>query len=278
MTCYRPIAAYRGPDGIEFDSKRGWQDRPLELPCGSCAGCRAARARHWAIRCMHEAECHDSNSFVTLTYNDTYLPASGSLEVRDWQLFAKKLRKRGYAFRYFMAGEYGEKTKRPHYHAIMFGQDFLDDAEMLKTKPHRLWRSPLLEDVWGRGHVTVGHVTMGSAAYVAQYCMKKWDAPEEYGKLRRPFVTMSRRPGLGTRWFDKFGSDVFPSDECVVEGRRYSPPRFYMEKLGEAELLQVKRKRAAFARMAAEDQTPSRLRVRENVAEARLSLASRSAV
>ena len=119
------MPAVRMSDGsVKFVSrnKRGVEGT-LELPCGQCIGCRLERSRQWAMRCLHEASLYDSNSFITLTYDDSNLPYGGSLNYEDFQKFMKRLRKRiNSKVRFYMGGEYGsEGTMRPHFHACLFG-------------------------------------------------------------------------------------------------------------------------------------------------------------
>ncbi len=286
VPCFRPLKAYWKPGGgIAFTAKAGWYDRHLELPCGQCVGCRLERSRQWALRCVHEAQMHERNCFVTLTYSPECLPDDGSLHVEDWQKFAKRVRKRLGPFRFFHCGEYGEESFRPHYHACMFGVDFSEDRVPLKKeRGNTLYRSDQLEDLWSHGFATVGSLTWQSAAYVARYCMKKATGKlgkERYARVdvqtgevssvRPEYVTMSRRPGIGSEWFEQFASDVYPADEVVHEGKRYRPPRFYDLKLPreELEVLKTKRRKAAGSHEA--DLSGERLEVREKVAAAQVS-------
>ena len=62
---------------------------------------------------------------------------------------------------------------------------------------------------------------------------------------------MSRRPGLGASWFQKFKGDVHPGDFVVVDGRPRKPPRFYDQQLSADELERVRRVRSVRARMRA---------------------------
>lgn len=210
---------------------------------------------------------HPSNSFITLTYNKEHLPKDASLHVEHWQAFAKRLRKQTGPFRYFHCGEYGDQNHRPHYHACLFGIDFASDRVLLRQTQHSdLYTSPLLQQAWGQGYVTVGNLTYESAAYVARYCMKKLTAPNIDYQGRTPeYVTMSRRPGIGSTWFDQFHNDVYPADEIIHNGRTFRPPRFYDEKLSEEMLQQIKNNRADKAARSAIDLTPDRLRTREQV-------------
>lgn len=291
MPCFRPLKAYRAPGGgVAFDSKKGYVDRPLELPCGQCVGCRVERSRQWALRCVHESQMHAANCFITLTYDAEHLPPDGGLRVRDWQLFAKRLRKAIGPFRFFHCGEYGEETGRPHLHACIFGWDFASDRVLLRRSGEfSLYHSPVLSGVWAMGHCSVGELTYESAAYVARYVMKKLTGPQGEAAYSRtcprtgrrfavaaPYVTMSRRPGVGSTWFEKFGAEVYPADEVVHKGRRFRPPRFYDSKLSEEVLdgLKAKRLRAAFLRK--DELSEDRLEVREVCAVARLSSLRRS--
>lgn len=284
MPCYTPLQAYRSQGGqIVFDSKKGWSDRPLELACGQCIGCRQERARQWAIRAVHESEMHKENCFVTLTYSKVPRHAAdcsgcrgvfGSLCVRDWQLFAKALRNRVGPFRFLMCGEYGERSGRAHFHACIFGHNFRMDGRAVSRKSgHPLWTSDVVVSAWKRGHVSIGQLTYESAEYVARYVMKKLtgERSKEYGGKKPPFINASRNPGLGATWFDKYVDDVYPGDEVRYFERRFRPPRFYDGKLSEELLLSLKAKRLSAARKRQAELEPGRLKDRERFAEARLS-------
>jgi hypothetical protein len=193
MACYYPIPAYRSKENgsISFGISATHTDR-LELPCGSCCGCRLEKARIWAMRCAHEASLYDNNMFLTLTYDDEHLPDHGSLRKKDLQDFWKRLRKRFCVYytdengdrkcknpiRYYACGEYGDESERPHYHAICFNL-WMDDAEFWKLTPsgNKLYISDTLSEIWGHGFVVIGHVSFESAGYVARYVMKKRTKP-----------------------------------------------------------------------------------------------------
>lgn len=233
---------------------------------------------------MHEAKCHERSAFVTLTYSDEHLPPDMSLDRKAFRYFMDRLRKSyGYSrVRYFHCGEYGERTLRPHYHALLFGY-WPDDARALKSSSeYPLWSSSELDGIWDRGHAIVGAVTFESAAYVARYVVKKVTGPAaeaHYGGREPEYATMSRRPGIGHAWFEQFADDVYPADEVVSRGHRARPPRYYdglLEAESPLDSWLLKRGRASKLRL--EDQTEERLMVREAVASARLSLSRRSAV
>lgn len=236
------------------------------------------------MRCVHEAQMHDRNSFITLTYSPEKEPPDGGLHIEHWQLFAKRLRKKIGSFRYFHCGEYGDINDRPHYHACIFGVDFSGDRTLLKDqRDHRLYRSKMLEDAWAMGHCSVGDLTFESAAYVARYVMKKitGDQAEEHYKridpetgevftIRPEYISMSRKPGIGKTWIDKYETDVYPSDQVVIEGRKFKPPRFYDEQINPDRLIDLKVKREERARARANENTPDRLATKERVLKAKM--------
>ena len=246
MACYHPIDCWKIPSG---ESKTGYRlffgspscapcfgAIPCRIPCGKCIGCRLARSRQWAVRCVHEASLHDANAFVTLTYSPEYLPSDGCLSVDVLQRFFKRLRKAlsGVKLRYFACGEYGEMYNRPHYHFILFGYDFRDDRVLLRNTPYgALYISPLLSRVWPYGFSSIGSVTFHSAAYVARYVTKKRlgkDASSFYLEkgLTPEFVTMSRRPGIAHDWIVKHYPDVYNYDKIVLaDGMITRPPKYY---------------------------------------------------
>ena len=162
MPCYHPATGYLPRDGskkLTFRKAEGYVDKPVKVSCGQCYGCLLERSRQWAVRCMHETQMSSDpisgiqhNSFITLTYDQVNLPDHASLEVEHWQLFAKRLRKNVGPFRYYHCGEYGEDTQRPHYHAVIWGQDFLRDRMLYKTSSgHKLYTSKTLDETWQKG-------------------------------------------------------------------------------------------------------------------------------
>lgn len=236
---------------------------------------------------MHEAQLHDENCFLTLTYDREHLPKDGSLRLDDFQRFMKRLRKRFGRVRFFHCGEYGEKTRRPHYHALLFGFDFSDKVLFRVVNNNNLYISSSLQSLWPFGHSSIGDVTFESAAYVARYCLKKINGPEaeahyewphpatgEIVKVQPEYTTMSRRPGIGAGWYERFGSECYPSDSVVIRGGVVCrPPKAYDRKLEEANPAMHRRVRGARVRRAkehAENNTSERLRVREKVQVRRL--------
>lgn len=274
MPCYSPLKGYlankvnpSGKRSVVFNAREGFTDKPIEIPCGQCIGCRLERSRQWAIRCVHEAQMHEHNVFLTLTYNPEHLPKGGTLVKRDFQLFIKRLRKHyGKNIRYFHCGEYGENLGRPHYHACMFNLNVKDKKLFKENRGTRLYTSSTIEKIWGKGFVTLGEVTFESAAYVARYITKKVNGKKalEFYKGKEPeYTTMSRRPGIAKKWFDKYSSDVYPSDSIVVRGIETKPPKYYDNNYMKIEEIKLARK--IKAKEKALDNTPERLQVKQNI-------------
>lgn len=300
MPCYEPLRAVLvfGPQGPRLDFNRASFGKGISLPCGYCIGCRLERSRQWAVRIMHEAKMHDSNSFLTLTYEVE--PKDKSLVIEHCQLFMKRLRARldPARIRFFLCGEYGDKNGRPHYHAIIFGYDFPDKValEPSARSQFTLYKSVLLDEIWGLGACWIGEVAFDSAAYVANYATKKIRTNREaeskrLAGRRGEFLLMSRRPGIGRSWYEAFKSDVYPSDEVIVNGVQCRPPRYYDQRLlkclqSTADIL-LKREAAAsdledfilksgVVVQVAPGRNARRLAVRKTVAQAKLALKSRS--
>lgn len=293
MPCYHPLtgALYTFADGsrkmVFTNLTTPYLSREIvQVPCGQCIGCRLEKSRKWAMRCVMEASMHEHNCFITLTYNDLHLPKTGEQWKKDYVDFMKRLRWKHGKVRFFHCGEYGEKNRRPHHHAILFGLDF-SDRELFRPVDGDdvgavCCRSSALSELWPFGFSSVGDMTFESAAYVARYCLKKVTgdkAKEVYGDWPPEYITMSRRPGIAQAWIEKFMSDVYPADRCFARGVPCKPPRYFDEKFklhfpAEFEIMKSVRKRLA-ARLA-DDGTAERLRVKEELTMRRLSSIARS--
>jgi hypothetical protein len=260
VTCYHPLLAYKSEGKVVFEKPFAFA-RGFNLPCGQCIGCRLNYSRQWAIRLVHEAQMHEKSCFITLTFNDESLFAREnpySLDKTEYQRFMKRLRKKyGKQVRFFHCGEYGDKNKRPHYHAILFGVDFDHDRKLWSNKDGiKLFTSESLEKLWPYGFCTIGQVTFESCAYVARYIMKKqtgekaedhymrWCPETGEGTAIDPeYCTMSRKPGIGKSWIEKYKADVYPHDYVVINEHKVKPPRFYDQQLDEDELRKLKDQR-----------------------------------
>lgn len=285
MACTSPKRAFRTSDGAIVFTERGDITQAMELPCRNCISCRLERSRIWSIRVMHEAQMHDQNCFITLTYNEAHYQPG--LLYRHFQLFMKRLRKHAKKpVRFYMCGEYGDQNGRPHFHACLFGWSPADQV-LFKALPSgsSLFTSKTLEGLWPFGYSTVGTLTLESAAYVARYVMKKvtgpgadshyWSLNPNTGELVQiepEFNKMSLKPGIGRPWYERYKSDIYPDGTCVVNGLKMKPPPYYEhiyknEDPFAYEALAFKR----LGKTNKKEQTPERRHARHVVTKARLN-------
>lgn len=226
MKCISPISLKNeAPDPVI-----GYRCRLV--PCGRCYACLSNKRSSWSVRLKEELKHSTSAHFVTLTYDDDHLPLvyiddvpAPTLSKDDVQKFMKRLRKKQPGqIRYFLVGEYGTNTQRPHYHALLFN-----------IEGSRLQAQASILEAWKNGNVHCGSVSDASIHYCTSYIVNKSEYKhyEEYG-LTAPFALMSRRPGIGFQYVEKLGS--WHADDS---DRFYYPdnaikrplPRFYRDKV-----------------------------------------------
>lgn len=288
MACYHPLEGYIGENGkLVFTPDKSKFGYKLKVPCRQCLGCRIAYRKEWGIRAMHEAQMHEQNMFITMTYATENLPSDLNLDHEHWQKFIKSLRKRtGLKIRYLMCGEYGPRTHRPHFHALIFGYWPEDAKTWRNSNGNKIYRSEFLEEIWDKGFVEFGSVTQQSAEYVAGYVHKKVkglgakahytitdeETGEEIGYRKPEYARMSLKPGIGQSWIEKYHKDVFPQDQVTMIGGYTAPaPAYYRKWLKEnnPELHEeLRQKRIKEAKLDPEN-TPERLEQREKVAAAK---------
>lgn len=239
MPCYHPQAAWQSRElastrrfGVTFRFADAWKDRPINLPCGKCIGCRIRRANEWGTRCMNELRGWPGPSaFITLTYDNDHLPPGGTLEKQDLQRFWKRLRKHGHTVRYFACGEYGEETDRPHYHAVVFGYWPSHRVQHPSKRAVPMFRSRELEQLWPAGQSYFSAVTRENATYVAKYTLGKYDDKgqlKDFGSRQPPFLTMSTHPGIGANYAREHARALIRHDGVRLKGGRLAAlPRYY---------------------------------------------------
>lgn len=223
--CYNPVIL----------SDRDYQP----VPCGKCYECRRRLVHSWAFRIMEEEKRCVTSNFITLTYDTTNVPVtrSGRLSVykRDVQLFFKRLRKAHTKsgevspIKYFLCSEYGGRTKRPHYHIVLFNAGI-----------------EAIECAWRLGSIHYGSVCVESVYYVAKYMMKNDDkslrrvrdsvSPKKIWSPHKEFRLMSK--GLGETYCKKSSlldwhkADV--ESRCylnLLDGKKIAMPRYYKDKI-----------------------------------------------
>lgn len=213
------------------------------VPCGKCNACLKSRKNDWSFRLQWETKQATNSYFITLTYDEKNCPWSsdGKIKARslrrvDLIRLHKSLREANRRYiveelkceppdqvmRYYSVGEYGTKTKRPHYHMILFNVH----EEVIKR----------LDRIWNKGFVKVGEVNEKTIAYTAKYIIdidnRTANTPVEY-----PFSIMSKNLGLNylqkNKDFHKTEEDT-PDDWrlFVYNGKfKQSLPRYYKNKI-----------------------------------------------
>lgn len=247
-----------------------YNPRVMLIPCGQCIGCRIRQREDWATRIELEARDYPKDEvwFITLTYDDDHVPGMivktgeitrkvqytwkpgekrpDSVQIllyEDIQKFLKRLRKayRG-KLRYFVAGEYGEQTARPHYHMILYGWKPTDLENLYKIHHNGYYTSKWLADLWGMGQIQIAQAVPETYRYVAGYVTKKMyeidgkkaNAYYELGQTK-PFACMSLKPGIGDHYYQEHKKEIWQQGyiQCT-NGKQAQIPRYY-EKQMEAE-------------------------------------------
>jgi len=216
MICLFPINIPR-PNG------KGNADR-IDVPCGKCAACLTNRRTDWTLRLSIEMEYASTAHFITLTYSDENIyynkDFKPSVYKKDMQDYMKRIRKHcpESKIRYYLVGEYGTQTKRPHYHILLFN--------------YPLEKLNRLESLWNNGHILVGNVSMQSISYVCKYHVNSTNFPEGSNPS---FTLMSRNPGIGYPYLTKMGSfhDGRPEKGFYygLSGEMRRLPRYFKDKL-----------------------------------------------
>ncbi len=221
----------------------------VPVPCGHCLGCNMDYAHQWADRMVLELQSNPKAIFVTLTYRPSDLPLTDSgnatLLKRHPQLFLKRLRRffPNRKIRYYLCGEYGSNTHRPHYHAILYGLSLDDFPDCVLRNCNELdqpfYSSEIFANIWSYGFCLLSSVSWRTCNYVARYVLKKQAEREDCdGVCLPPFNVSSRNPGIGMSRADQLlssGHSVFAVDG--KDGIHNIPiPRSAIKRLKEIDL------------------------------------------
>lgn len=236
----------KGRRPLRFTASDPNQVPDVYIGCGKCEGCTAQKAFEWAIRMAHESQNHRRNCFLTLTYAE----APEKINRHDPQKFIKRLRHHSAnPIRYFLTGEYGENTRRPHYHAILFGEDFRGGAYDINGQ---LYGNKILDAIWKNGNCVIAEFNMQTALYVAGYVNKKIGDKDT-------FSIMSRNPPLGKEWVRKHADNLRRLEKCVINGQEMPIPQTYLKWLeGVTEYDHIKLNRKANAKTLTDAQLRSK--------------------
>lgn len=217
------------------------KDLEFRVPCGKCLPCQKKRRSEWSLRLEHEYLFSDSAFFITLTYNDYHIPRTKegyqTLHKKHLQNYIKRLRNdhvkyvtktlgcskkdvkhKAKSLRYYAVGEYGSKTRRPHYHLILFNMD-IENLASIKNQ-------------WKFGMSDVGTVTSASINYVTKYMFKHFNRKTD--KRTPPFSLMSKKPIIGHAYLENYGVHHIESESLEVRdqnGHVRRLPKIYLRRL-----------------------------------------------
>lgn len=208
-----------------------------KVPCGRCINCARNKSLEWVERLQLEKQRYPDEqcSFLTLTYAEENIPLTeeykSTLRYEDFQSFMKRLRSRTDGeIRFFMCGEYGSRTWRPHYHALLFGYDFFREGKIVGKSESgmNLYYNDDIQDSWKLGIANFGFMDNESIAYVAQYTTKKITTNYSWhdDSVKPPFIQMSRRPGIGGK---TYAENLDSIDDLYIDGRRVRKVRYYQK-------------------------------------------------
>jgi len=230
MQCFSPYMVKNKHTSLHGTNK------VTPVPCGQCINCKKRRSRHWVFRLNEEAKISSSAAFLTLTYENAPISINGfpTLVKKDYQDFMKRLRllaptsKKETRIKYYACGEYGSKTYRPHYHAILF------------NLPHNLINNPTqVYDTWKHGHIMIAPNNEKTTNYVAGYITKQTFERRDHYDINSGLITaddrqqefslMSKNMGLSylTPEIKKFYRDTKTFVIVKENGELISMPRYY---------------------------------------------------
>lgn len=236
MSCIQPMLV------------RNKANQLIRVPCGRCYGCLRRKQRELALRLSHDLEdnsCFDS-IFVTLTFDDEHLIRDyvdvetgayypmPSITKECLQKFMKRLRKnlnydsRETKLSYYGSGEYGDETKRPHAHFIIYLYGKNTCQMSLKDAIKKSWTFCKWDFVNEEKCLQSG-IGDGAKMYVAKHQMKKCQGTY----LQYPYFQL-RSKGIGKLFF-KRDNDIDFADKngfLYYDRIKKAPvPRYYRDKL-----------------------------------------------
>lgn len=232
----------------------------ITVKCGKCFTCLKQRASDWTIKLINESKYYNECSFITLTFDNEKLYDRNGRAVKFganpnfiynirnsneyFTKFMKRLRKKlePKKIKYYKIGEYGDLGKRPHYHVIIFGENFSFDrkeCEVSKTGKTQYF-SQTLEDIWACGRTRIQDCNAKNIAYICQYTQKKIKKYEKIeqgnGTLKeidryKPIQSFSNRSKMGVRWVRRNPQSITKGYLTDTDNHKYRVPNSYKENL-----------------------------------------------
>lgn len=223
----------------------------VPVTCGKCLHCKARRISGWSFRLNQESKLHDEMYFLTFTYDNDHVPITKAgymnLNKNHFVEYIRELRRglysKGIRLKYYVAGEYGTKSFRPHYHAIIFGcplgeligESFVTAAKARKElylQGEYEFNSPL----WKYGYFTIGEVNKATIGYTLKYISKSKRIPLHKNDDRQPEFQLNSK-GLGANYLttavkkwhkQRLTERVYLN---IDQGKKIAMPRYYKDKI-----------------------------------------------
>jgi hypothetical protein len=202
--------------------------KTFKVPCSRCPECKKRRVSGWSFRLIQEYKICETAFFITLTYDTKHVEITNkgflNLNKKHVQKFFKRLRKAQFGnkkgnIRYYVAGEYGSKTFRPHYHIILYNADI-----------------NLISPAWNLGTVHFGTVNEASVGYTLKYINKATKIPlHKNDDRQKEFSLMSK--GLGKNYLTpkmiKWHKSILHERVyCnIPDNKKIAMPRYYKDKI-----------------------------------------------
>lgn len=230
----------------------------LSFPCNKCIHCLNRRASGWSFRLRQESQLHEEKYFVTYTYSNEKVHitnnAFSTLVKTDFQDYMAQLRKkmpmekigklrRYQPVKYYLAGEYGTQSYRPHYHAILFSVKLeliigVENAIAALTNKEFFLKGKyeFTHPSWPHGYMTVGEVNEASIGYCLKYISKLGKIPLHENDDRLPEFQLCSK-GLGKNYITKqtrkyHNSDLVGRVYLTIENqKKIAMPRYYKQKI-----------------------------------------------
>lgn len=176
------------------------------VSCRKCWQCRADRINDMVGRGIAESMTASECIALTLTYGGGDVPEAAVLVYADFQRFLKRLRFAGFRVRYIVAGEYGSRRGRAHWHSILFfdglGPEVVDDPA--EREPHQLYLARDEGDPFGRVNWSFwphGYVWAERPGYDAFRYLLKYALKDQKAETSLSHVARSTKPPLGAEYF-----------------------------------------------------------------------------
>lgn len=213
--------------------------KPINIlaPCGKCFLCLKKRTTEWFIRYKLERNSPEfintSSLFITLTYDEEHndinsdnISYIGSTPVKhlnysDFQLFMKRLRKHycNDKIKFMCVGEYGMKSYRRHFHALIFGFNNLEDNYKY-----------IISSLWNKGFIDIKPCDDNAVFYLLKYSFKSFYTSRKFfidNGIVPPMFRVSQ--GFGKQ-YALSNSDKLIKDMYIrIDGYTYAIPRYFIK-------------------------------------------------